>query len=98
MIERRVGAYTFRLEYHRPWDHPFPHRITVLRDGHVMGEKRFAHAGAASADFLEATRELARIVRRKRRQRILGIACQFLLGAGIAYLLGRPLLDLFFNI
>lgn len=97
MIEKRVGDYTFRLQYHRDWNHPFPHSITVLRDGHVMGEKRFAYAGAAGDAFLEATRELARIVQRERRRRRLGVLCQIVFGLAAGYLLGRPLLDLLSN-
>lgn len=98
MIEKRVGDYTFRLQFHRDWNHPFPHSITVLRDGHVMGEKRFAYADNAAADFLEATRELARIIRRERRQRWLGVLCQIVFGLAAGYLLGRPLLDLLSNL
>lgn len=97
MIERRVGDYTFRLEYHRDWNHPLPHSITVLFDGHILGEKRFAHPGEAAEDFVQATSELARIIRRERRLRLLSVLGQIVFGAAAGYLLGRPLLDLLSN-
>ena len=55
---------------------------------YTMGEKRFAYADNAAAE-----RELARIMRRERRQRWLGV----LFGLAAGYLLGRPLLDLLSN-